>query len=246
MALYPATLERLRKKAGGGAKGDAAVKQLQENLAADPGWVRERRKRLADLSWLHRLLKEPIARRANEEDECTGHFWEGRFKSYALLDEGAVLTATVYVDLNLWKAGMCSDLADCAYSSLFLRMLALDAQQKRNKASARRKQRKHNDEAWRAREILGRKLISTQGLFGLSTRGYVSLVARTGGVPIDERDHGRTLAKLNIEERRWLEVLMSTARLYGSVVGGEMGRITEAQRRGARHVVNTLDVFDSG
>ena len=56
------------------------------------------RKNLGDISWFIRGLNEYIARMAKKEGSCTGRFWEGRFKSQALLDEKALLSCMAYMD----------------------------------------------------------------------------------------------------------------------------------------------------
>jgi len=92
-------------------------------------WVTTYRERLMDLSWFVRVLNESIARQANAEDWVTGRFWEGRFKSQALLDEQAVLTAMAYVDLNPIRAKMAETPEASAYTSVAERIAELSEEQ---------------------------------------------------------------------------------------------------------------------
>jgi hypothetical protein len=69
-------------------------------------WVRETRSRLSSLGWFMKCLKEPLARLANKQDGCTGAFFEGRFKSIAILDQESLLSVAAYIDLNPVAAGI--------------------------------------------------------------------------------------------------------------------------------------------
>jgi len=84
----------------------------RELLLSNPARLERARRTLGSLSAFMKHLKQPIARRANLEDGCEGHFFQQRFYSGALLNEKAIIAASAYVDLNAVRANLAKTIEE--------------------------------------------------------------------------------------------------------------------------------------
>ena len=171
--------------------------------------VEEYRRRLKDISWFMRSLNEYIARKANAEDKCTGRFWEGRFKSQALLDETALLSCMAYVDLNPVRAKTAPTPAQSEYTSI----------QQRIKAAINAKQPKT------LAKFIGNEQKGKINGIRFSLQDYLVLVDSTGRL-VREDKRGvidskaqRILYRLNISEANWLKIATEFERMFTCAVG---------------------------
>ncbi|WP_041766599.1 transposase [Psychromonas ingrahamii] len=171
--------------------------------------ITEYRRRLIDISWFMRSLSEPIARQANKEDSCTGRFWEGRFKSQALLDETAVLACMAYVDLNPIRAKIATTPETSDHTSI----------QRRIHSAIKGEQ---------PAELLlfvgDERLNMPDGLM-FSVKDYIVLVEDTGRI-IREDKRGaissssqHILNRLNIPTENWLKISTEFGHLFKGAVG---------------------------
>lgn len=119
--------------------------RLREILAAGGApaghWRGALERRMHDVSWFVRTLKQRFSRWFNATSERKGTFWSERFRS-VLLEEGRALrTVCAYVDLNAVRAGAVQDPKDyrfcgygeaCAGSAAARRGLSLAEKDLRN------------------------------------------------------------------------------------------------------------------
>ncbi|MGR8947300.1 MAG: transposase [Gammaproteobacteria bacterium] len=181
------------------------------------------RSRLSDLSWYMRCLNEYIARRANAEDGCTGRFWEGRFKSQALLDEQALITAMAYVDLNPIRANMAKGIADSDKTSAQQRLQTVIEQ--------------HPNDTVSLREFSGAETNQHLSL-PFNLQDYLQLVDWTGrGIRQDKRGwiHDSVpslLTQLGIAVDEWLPTVTELQHRYELVMGSPERMKAHAESRG--------------
>ena len=183
-------------------------------------WVEVWRARLADLSWYMRCLNETVARMANKEDKCTGRFWEGRFRSQALLDEAALVSCMAYVDLNPIRAKMSKTLEHSEFTSIQERL--------REYAGKRAK----NNDSWLAplesqKTERGRKNplpIAQQDYFALvDWTGRAVRADKRGAIPSEVKP---ILVRLGVKEDNWV----SNTQYFGKRFGRVLGRIDQLKQ----------------
>ena len=172
-------------------------------------FAEEYRSRLLDISWFMRCLNEYLAREANKEDGCKGRFWEGRYKSQALLDEAALLTCMAYVDLNPVRAKMAKIPETSDYTSIKERA-------EKATGSADRKQVSH------LKPLRSQGLNPEQAIpFALSS--YFELVDWTGRIVRSDKkgsilaDIPPILERLKIDPDEWLKTMCRNNRFRRAV-----------------------------
>jgi REP element-mobilizing transposase RayT len=174
------------------------------------------RQRLIDVSWFMRCMNEYLARRANAEDECTGRFWQGRFKSQALLDEAGLLTAMAYVDLNPLRAGISETPEEAEFTSIYARIRTMHEATKKSAGFRRPKLLPFRDQATSDAPALPMRFQDYLELLDWSGRR----VRDAKAVAIDPRAPP-ILERLNVDADVWSIAM----RIRGNVFGRAMGKL---------------------
>lgn len=189
------------------------------------------RKRLASISWFMGSLNEYIARRANKEDHCKGRFWEGRFKSQALLDETALISCMAYVDLNPVRARISPDLQSSDFTSIQKRLRGITHQSTKNMPRLMPfQERQRQNDAFQA--------------IPFNLKDYVELVDWTGRhVRADKRGYisaekPRLLELLRLSEAQWQTLALDVQKrailtLNGLDVLARLEKQRQAHKRAA-------------
>ena len=167
------------------------------------------RNRLMDISWFMRILNQSIATQANQEDNCTGHFWEGRFKSQALLDEAALAACMAYVDLNPVRANIAKTPESSGYTSVKQRAISA----------------KKGKQPTRLLPFVGNPRNTMPKGLPFELKDYLELIELTGCCLREdkagyiEENQPVMLTRLNINPENWLTLSKGFRALFHGAVG---------------------------
>ncbi|MGE4349935.1 MAG: transposase [Candidatus Berkiella sp.] len=202
------------------------------------------RERLTSISWFMRCLNEKIARDVNEEDDTAGRFWEGRFKSQALLDEAALLSAMVYVDLNPVRAGIAKTPEESEFTSIHERIQYIAKQLKINKSKSIKQLKRERADVYNSlaqpKSLVPFAYISKYHTHAIDFRlsDYLELVDCTGRVIRDDKEVGSIpehlepiLTRLQIHPSHWVSLVKNLGKNFSHAIGNEILLLNFAKER---------------
>lgn len=205
-------------------QGEAAepTEAQLDTIRNDPERVAALRLRLSNISWWMRMASEPIARRANREDELTGRFWEGRYKCVKLCDEGALLACLAYVDLNPVRAGIATSPATSSTTSLARRA---ESEGNPGASDAHLSPLELDQQQLGALPSRSKSRASDKGCLRLTTREYLELVEWTGRNVIRGKSNTLPalleplLERLQMSPEHWGPVVQHFGKFFRRVAG---------------------------
>jgi hypothetical protein len=229
----------------------AKLKALVTERVKDSQWIASTRERLGSLSWFMKCLKEPLSRMVNKAEKCTGAFFEGRFKSIAILDEEALLTMCAYIDLNPVAAGIAAVPEESDHTSVKARVehakkqgRVKDLQAARAGSISGSRASKELEEALWLIPIEDRRQLDSRRegmLSGFTLGNYLMLVEYTGRL-LREGKAAISSELADIFERLGSSAALWQARLQRLSVGRSLGRFLATRRERLREVAQKLGV----
>jgi REP element-mobilizing transposase RayT len=224
-------------------------------IVNNPDRLAELRRRLSDISWWMGRLAEYIARRSNAEDNCTGRFWQGRYRGDNLLDEAALLACAMYVDLNPIRAAIAETPETSQFTGAKDRIDDLAARSDRSRLSDHDWQRagagqqsgwlspigidEQKDELGPDLDTTGRRA-SRKGFLSISLTDYLQLLDWTGrAIRTDRRGSipaqlAPILTRIGVNGKHWYELVTHFGKLFKRAAGSAENLAAEARRRGVR------------
>lgn len=185
------------------------VEEQIRALVNYPEYIATYRKRLSSLSWFMGQLNEYMARAANKEDGVKGRFWESRFESKALLDEAAIASCMVYVDLNPVRAGRAPTAEESDFTSIQERIREWGKQ-------------RENADSWLCPiEPEGGRW----GILPITASEYIDLVDKSGRmIQSDKRgaieaDLRPVLERIGVNPQAWTETITEFGDKFSLVAG---------------------------
>ncbi len=230
--------------------------EMVQAKLADAEWLAVTRERLNSLSWFMKCLKEPLSRLANKAEKCTGAFFEGRFKSIAILDDESLLSVNAYIDLNLVAAGLAATPETSPHTSIKERLAHVESQVRvedlkealRGSVAASRVAGGLEEKLWLVPIEDRRGLDSNREgmLAGFTLGNYLMLVEYTGrlvreGKASISADVADIFERLGFSTDAWQARLLklSGGRLLGRFLSANRDRLLQiASKLGVHHLAN--------